>query len=975
MSAYNISRRTFLKNTAGTGAVLALTPAKKFADKLIPYIHPPPETRPGVWSLFSTVCRECPAGCGMQIRHMDGRAIKAEGHPDHPVNRGALCARGQSSVQGLYDPDRLSQVSDRARGAESRRVDWAGALSRIGAQLRDSGGRVAILSDLQTGALAETMIQFVRAFGSERLLSYEPFNYEALKAGHEKAVGLPLIPAYRLEGCDVILSLSADFLETWISPVEYTRAFAGSRSPADRGRLIYAGPRLSMTAANADDFIQVPPGAERWLALGMLKAMAERNWHSADAAAWLPALAGAVDMRAVETATGVPASRIEALARVFAEAKGSVALAGPTGATGEAAVETAASAMLLNLAAGRIGQTVDFSRPHALSRCASKDETIRFLSDLTDKDVLIVHGTNPAYSLPGGLDLVRRAGTVVYLGTMMDETAELATWCLPVDSPLESWGDYEPCDGTCGLMQPVMARLYDTRHAGDVLLEIARRAGRPLMREGTATPPARFEEWLRARWTERARKAAPGQSFDECWTESLRQGGSWEPRADIAPVKPAPPANPQPFVPKAAALPMPKDSAALWAWPSVMLADGRSANRGWLQEAPDPTSTIVWDAWVDLHPDTARQIGLAPGDVAELENESGRIQASVRLTDDVGVHVAAVSFGQGHTALGRNARGRGANAFALLGKPAAGSVFGVVRIRKINRQAELVSPCATQDQHHRDIVQWTDLAAAGDARQGGAERVSLPLPEGYDPKRDLYSPHAYPKHRWAMSIDLDRCTGCGACAVACYAENNLPVVGREQVNKGREMAWMRVIPYRADDSRRLGFIPLLCQQCDAAPCEPVCPVFASVHNDEGLNAQVYNRCIGTRYCSHNCPYKVRRFNWMDAEWAPPLDRQLNPDVTARSRGVMEKCTFCIQRIREIEHNAQRENRAIRDGEIKPACVQTCPANALVFGDLLDPQARISALTRRDPRRYHVLEELNTKPAVVYLRRVKMDEIA
>jgi molybdopterin-containing oxidoreductase family iron-sulfur binding subunit len=227
-----------------------------------------------------------------------------------------------------------------------------------------------------------------------------------------------------------------------------------------------------------------------------------------------------------------------------------------------------------------------------------------------------------------------------------------------------------------------------------------------------------------------------------------------------------------------------------------------------------------------------------------------------------------------------------------------------------------------------------------------------------------------------MAVDLQRCTGCGACAVACYAENNIPVMGKEQIDKSRQMAWLRVVPYRNEENRKiLGWVPLLCQQCDAAPCEPVCPVFASVHNDEGLNAQVYNRCIGTRYCSHNCPYKVRRFNWLNIEWPDPLDKQLNPDVTVRSRGVMEKCTFCIQRIRDVEHRAKREDRPVRDGEIQPACLQSCPTRAFVFGDLMDPNSRVSELTRRDPRRYHILEELNTKPAVTYLRRIKTDDRA
>jgi len=279
-------------------------------------------------------------------------------------------------------------------------------------------------------------------------------------------------------------------------------------------------------------------------------------------------------------------------------------------------------------------------------------------------------------------------------------------------------------------------------------------------------------------------------------------------------------------------------------------------------------------------------------------------------------------------------------------------------------------------QFNRDIVQWVPLATVLQMKPGEGDKLTLPLPEGYSRETDLYPPHDYKKHRWAMAIDLQRCIGCGACAVACYAENNIPVMGADQVSKGREMAWLKVAPYRdQENAGRIGWLPLLCQHCDSAPCEPVCPVFASVHNDEGLNSQVYNRCIGTRYCSNNCPYKVRRFNWFDTQWPDSLRWQLNPEVTVRCRGVMEKCTFCIQRIHQGKMRAKREKRDVRDGEIQPACAQSCPTAALIFGDLLDSNSRVAALTRRDPRRYHVLEDLNTKPAVTYLRRVKQDKKA
>ena len=301
-------------------------------------------------------------------------------------------------------------------------------------------------------------------------------------------------------------------------------------------------------------------------------------------------------------------------------------------------------------------------------------------------------------------------------------------------------------------------------------------------------------------------------------------------------------------------------------------------------------------------------------------------------------------------------------------------MFGRATIKKTGKKLSPVYLATNQQQHQRELMQWVELSELRKMKPGEGDKLILPLPEGYNPEKDLYPPHEYKNHRWAMVIDLSRCIGCGACTVACNSENNIAVMGEDSSRRWLEMAWLRIIPYRnQENEKRLGFLPMLCQHCDTAPCESVCPVFASVHNDEGLNAQVYNRCIGTRYCSNNCPYKVRRFNWLNVEWQKPLDLQLNPDVTVRVRGVMEKCTFCIQRIQAAEIKAKREHRQVRDGEIEPACLQSCPTRAFTFGDLLDPNSKVSRLTRNDPRRYHVLEELNTKSAITYLRRIKIDE--
>jgi molybdopterin-containing oxidoreductase family iron-sulfur binding subunit len=718
-----------------------------------------------------------------------------------------------------------------------------------------------------------------------------------------------------------------------------------------------------MTAANADDFIQVPAGAESAVAIAMLKVIIERGWAKQNVDKIKPL----VDKFAIDNRI-VSSEKITELAARFSKSKSSVALAGPVGASGTAAEELAMAVMLLNYAAGRIGDTVDFSRTHALSKTIGNEQIEKVLAELNKDDVLIIHSTNPAYCLRGAAENIKKAGTRIYIGTMPDETSRLTPWIFPTDSPLESWGDYEPWTGIHCLMQPTMAHLYETRCSGDVFLSLAKAAGKPLSRKGSTVDT--FEKWLKLRWQEMHQRLSLEVAFDDFWKESLRAGFAQEKPQNVT-VKLSDSISSIKFT-----QPAESQTTHLWAWSSVLLFDGRVSNRGWLQEAAEPMSGLVWGNVADIHPKKALALGLTNSDEIEIITKAGKIKMPVRITEDVAENIIAVSFGQGHTALGRLASGRGANVFGIIDNADVNSMFGTVGIIKTGKKSDPAYLTRNQEQHKRELLQWADLSQVRKMKQGDGDHLILPLPEGYNPEKDLYPPHEYKNHRWAMVIDLSRCIGCGACTVACQAENNIAVMGDWQSQRWLEMAWLRIIPYRnQDDPKRLGFLPMLCQHCDTAPCESVCPVFASVHNDEGLNAQVYNRCIGTRYCSNNCPYKVRRFNFLNVNWAKPLDMQLNPDVTVRVRGVMEKCTFCIQRIREAELRAKREHRKVADGEIKPACLQSCPTDVFTFGDLLDPDSKVSKLTRNDPRRYHILEELNTKPAITYLRRIKNDEPA
>ena len=513
-------------------------------------------------------------------------------------------------------------------------------------------------------------------------------------------------------------------------------------------------------------------------------------------------------------------------------------------------------------------------------------------------------------------------------------------------------------------MQPV----FDTKAVGDTLLSVVKQMETEVAEKFSWND---FHTYLLSRWEQLRQRVAPGKDFPTFWEETLREGGAWKP-APSEPVRLSSKVFSVAFE-EASFDGATEGALPLMVYPSLHHFDGRGANRPWLQEVPDPMTKVVWDNWVEIHPETANRLEIERGDVVKLTSPYGSIELPALPYEGIHPEAVAVQLGQGHTEYGRYAQGRGANPIELLpAKPEAASgglpwLSVKVQIAKTGRRTELVSTAGSDRQLGRDIAQVIPLAEALGPAQLQPEQ---------EPALDMYPKHEHKDYRWGMAIDLNSCIGCNACVAACYAENNLPLVGKEQVAMRREMAWIRIERYFEDGPShpQALFVPMLCQQCDNAPCEPVCPVYATYHNPEGLNVQVYNRCVGTRYCSNNCPYTVRRFNFYEAQWPKPLDLQLNPDVTARSKGVMEKCTFCIQRIQGAKDHAKDEDRKVQDGEATPACVQTCPTEAIVFGNLEDPNSRVAHMAQQ-PRRYHVLGELNTKPAITYLKKVVQKPVA
>jgi molybdopterin-containing oxidoreductase family iron-sulfur binding subunit len=1037
-----MDRRGFFKIVGVSGAAVAAAGCGKTTETLLPYVIPPEHIVPGVATWFATVCRECPAGCGVLAKSREGRIVKLEGNPDHPVNRGALCARGQASLLATYDPDRIP--GPRMRDGETWKAVSAGdaqklLVDKVAAARQAGPGRIAMITELETGSLGRLADEWLKAVGGRPRIAYETFAHEDLRAASQSVFGIDAIPHYAFEDTRTILSLGADFLETWISPVGYTAAVRRAHALREEhfARVIHVEPRYSMTAANADEWVQSLPGAEAAIVLVLLRLVLESRQVPGLPAKELEALTAAarsVEIEAVARQSGVPAAKLTRLAETLVKGAPSLVVSGGVASSGPAGVDAAVAVNLLNYALGNVGRTVRFGPNSALSRASRYADVVALTKAMAEGEitVLIVKDANPAFTLPakaGFAEALAKVPFVVSLSSHLDETTARAHLVIPDLTPLESWGDYSPRDGVWGILQPAMAAVpkveytnpdaldlpqlrsvrnalgrkepetfpgVQTKTSGDLLLD----AGRALVpgSEKTLFKATTFADYLRDSWRAMGKSVAPKSTFEDFWEEALRRGGYWvdAPAAKVA-LKPGVKVSTQ-----APALEGGANDPALLVVPSSRYYDGRSANKVWLHEAPDPMTQVVYASWVEIPAETARGLDVRTGDVLKVESPHGSVELPAYVSETLAGGAVAIPTGLGHTAYGRFARGVGQSPYALLSaEPAVGSGgrrwLGVrVRLQKTGRREKLATPAGvTEVDHTREIFETVGLAEAVKLERGGAAPEHANLPS-------MYPDLKYPQNRWGMAIDLDACTGCQACVVACQAENNVPSVGKGDIDYGRSIAWLRVErwwdrghgeaaagghaalpggagvaeaaegPSAARPSAR--FLPMLCQHCEVAPCEPVCPVFAAYHTSDGLNAQIYNRCVGTRYCGNNCPYMVRRFNWYRYEWPAPMNLQLNPDVAVRDRGIMEKCTMCVQRIIAGRGRARDEGRQPRDGEIQTACQQTCPTQAITFGDLKDGKSRVSGFSV-SPRGYHVLGELGTRPAVTYLKKILREEHA
>jgi molybdopterin-containing oxidoreductase family iron-sulfur binding subunit len=999
-----IKRRDFLKVLGVGGASAGLVGCStQTAETLLPYVVPPENITPGVATWYTTVCGECAAECGMWVRTREGRAVKVEGNPNHAVSGGALCARGHSSIQGLYTADRFPGPKVRRNGALED-ISWDEAEALLAERLQGAGGNVLLINGQAGPTLSDVMDGFVSAVGGSRV-EHDGLSLAPLREATRIAFGRDVVPHYDIERARFLVSFGADFLETWVSPVAYGRAFArmSGEDHGEKGEFVFVAPRLSLTGQNADEWVPIRPGAEAAVALGMAAVLVAGG---ADAGPYA-GLLRAYDAATAAAESGVEVEVIQDLARRFVESGPSLAL-GP-GIAGQHRNATAANLAVhvLNAVAGNVGATVHLSTPEASASSRPYGEMESAIGAMAggNVDVVMVHGTNPAFTLPAASGFVEAFGQVpfkVSFASEPDETAALADLILPDRHFLEAWGDSSPRPGVFALRQPVMQPVphFETKQTGDVLLALGTRLGR-------AFGPATTFDHLRARWQSVHALAGTGDDFETWWKAALRLGAVTvgAPSADEAVALREPDAALTFDVPAFDG----DGEFALLVYPSSRFGDGRQASRPWMLELPDPVSKITWHSWVEIHPDAAERLGVRNGDIVSVTSPHGALEVPVWTYPGIREDTVALAMGSGRQTAGRYGTGRGVNVLGLLPavveQPSGALVHMATRvsIEATGERHKLATIEGADTQHDRNIAPAVALSALGhsEAEEGehGEEEhglAEMQLMGGFVPVETEGDPTAYPlpgaqygdyanpedTPRWGMAIDLDKCTGCSACVVACQSENNVPWVGEDQVAMGRDLAWIRVERYyETVDAHHAGpvdvrHLPMMCQHCGNAPCEPVCPVFAAYHTPDGMNGQIYNRCVGTRYCANNCPYKVRVFNWYTYTDVPePMNWAFNPDVTVRQNGVMEKCSFCVQRVRETQNKAVLEGRAVRDGEIVTACQQSCPAEAIVFGDLRDPESAVSQKVEHE-RTYRVLDELiNTQPGVNYMKKVTFHEVA
>jgi molybdopterin-containing oxidoreductase family iron-sulfur binding subunit len=926
-----VGRREFLKLMGASLALAGLTACRSQpSDKIVPYARAPEEVIPGKPLFFATAVTLGGCAVGLLVESHQGRPTKIEGNPLHPGSLGATDALTQASILGLYDPDR-SQVVLRTGTPSTWNGFVAGLAKQLESGAQPQGGGLRILTEtVVSPTLGAQLAAVLAKFPAARWHQFEPVSRDAVRAGARLAFGEAVNTIHRVDAAEVIVSLGSDFLTTGPGAVRYAREFASRRHaetpPAGMNRLYAIESTPTLTGGMADHRLVARQDELESVARGL----AVRLGIDVGGHPWRP--------------TPEQAKWVDALAHDLTAHRGASLVA--AGDEQSPALHLLAHAM--NRALGNHGRTVVFTDPIEAAPLDQGESLGQLVADMQAGQVetLLILGGNPVYTAPADVPFAEALNTVpfrAHLALYEDETSTLCHWHLPEAHYLEGWSDGRAYDGTVSIQQPLIAPLYGGRTAHEVVSALV---GEP--RSGY--------DIVREYWKTQRR---PGD-FEVFWRTALHDGLI----ADSAlPVK-----TPTWKGDIAAAPSVAAQGLDLVFRPDPAVWDGRFANNGWLQELPKPLTKLTWDNAALISPAAAERLGVQNGEVVELTYAARRLKAPAWILPGQADGTVTLHLGYGRTRAGRAGSGLGTNAYALRTAAAPWGGSGLT-LKKTGERSRLAGTQGHQTMQGRNLVR---MATTEEFRKHpDFARDPGDHEGGHQPS--FYPAHKYEGYAWGMAIDLNACTGCNACVMACQSENNSPVVGKAEVLAGREMHWIRVDRYYKGgvEAPETVHQPVLCMQCENAPCEPVCPVGATVHSSEGLNDMVYNRCVGTRYCSNNCPYKVRHFNFLQYadDRTPSLALVRNPNVTVRSRGVMEKCTYCVQRINEARIQAKTHDRDIQDGDVVTACQAVCPSQAIIFGDINDPKSRVSQ-RKAHPLNYGLLAELNTRPRTTYLARLR-----
>lgn len=964
------ARREFLKLMGASIAMASAGCIRRPVQKIVPYNKQPEEVTLGIANYYSSAYFDGSEGLGVLVKTREGRPIKIEANPGHPFSMSGLSIRSQASLLNMYDPERLkgpqrNLFNEKKSNSQVVDVKWEELDKKVVEQLK-KGDVVVLTGAVASPATRAVIGDFAQGFKAKHVV-WEAFANDEVREGQKASYGDDVVPAYRFDKAKMIVSIDADFLGTWISPTAFTNQFVNGRKDIkNMNRMVSFDSNYSLTGANADIRMKIKPSQQLDVVMGLLHEIIVKKGATSYAgnAGVKSALAPFAD---TAKKLGVEPELFAKVAADLLANKGeSLVVAGGIQTMTEKSKELQVAVNFLNSILDNDGKTVDHKGGNSGLK-ASYSDMAALIKDMNAGKVktLIIHRVNPAFVLPaemGFADAVKKVDMVVYTGDRIDETGVYADFITPDNHALESWNDVELANGVYTICQPAIRPMYDTRSFQLSLMTWAYTAN---------VGPARlrdyetFYDYLRVFWKSDIQpKVGKGKDFEDFWQETLQKGYAGELNKG---------SSARSF--KVDAFTSIKPAAAsegfeLVLYPTSQMGDGSLNNVSWLHELPDPVTKAVWDNYISVSLATAEKHGLKQNTVVELTVGDKKIELPVLIQPGLHDDVLTIAVGYGRTRVGKVGNGIGKNAFALATAKGGSVIFAgqKAEFKKLHKKYEIAITQGHHSMEGRNIVAEATLKDYNKQKDAGIHRHHT---------WSIWSGHEYSGHKWGMAVDLHSCTGCSSCVVACQSENNISVVGKQYVIEGREMHWIRIDRYYTGNpaDAEAVFQPVMCQHCDNAPCETVCPVLATVHSDEGLNDMVYNRCVGTRYCANNCPYKVRRFNWFNyaKHIEKPLHMALNPSVGVRTRGVMEKCTFCVQRIQDAKMVARNEKRQLKDGDVKTACQTACPAGGIVFGDLNDPNSEVAKIFKTEERSYALLEEWHAKPSVRYLSKIRNND--